>query len=1237
MRSKAAVSLLVAAAVVFLGVSRISAQTVSGTLSGHVADSSGGMMPKVKVTAKNEQTGGTREATTNEEGYYLISFLPVGSYQVTVAASGFKTVEKNGVVIELNKNTVSDFVLQPAALATAVEVKGGEIPLIETTVGELKHSLDAQAIENTPLPGRNFISLVEQIPGFQNAAWINSSNNPTNSTGSYAVFSGTGSRSATFQIDGVNNDDSSENQNRQNVNISSVRQFQVLTNAYSAEFGRGGGAVVLVQTKSGTNAFHGDLYDFIQNDIFNANGFFNNRAVPQVPRPIVRRNQYGGTLGGPILKDKLFFFGSGERVANVGSTSISRPIWLPSDGPRACAPGETARPGRAGEPLGNYCVDPSTHPNLQRDLAFMKAVMDLWKTPELSGKTPNDPTNCATLIGSGRANRCVRVDGLPLSFPDSDYAGKLDWLAGKSTTMGLRYQYSRQIRRSPRIVFGDNFGTVNNRQYNVGFTVTHVFNPRQTGEFRYGFGNRSTNQAVTDGDNFPAQFAPQLPIIRFADTAGVSGTVIGTSANVPINRHQQDHQFVYNHTIVFSRHTVRLGVDQRFQSLDDVASATHRGFWRFGTTAADAARIQAPFFNTNLMPPAWEGFTGWEEFLRGIITARSGSTFQKGYGTDTAENRFEETNLYVQDDLRLRRNLTLNLGVRWEGVSAPKEIRNRFSYGYKGDFNNVEPRFGFAWTPEAKNGFLEKLTGGPGHMVVRGGYGIAHSRAFQSIYSQSGLNFRAQPPNGFFGDFQNACINEMSDPSCGFVFTPGVALRSSEPACSRTATGCNGVKLPGGRLATSLLIPDKNLGLPYVQHWNLTLERQLPGRIALQIGYNGNRGIGSLFFQPLNTAQFPITSQAVLVNVNGIFQPVVFDKVCLNNSDPNCPNGSLTSFTLLSSTTASLAQKGIVVINGVPHGYISLNTTRITERRPDPNFGRNVAARNFGWSYYHAMVLKVTKATSRGLSFTGSWTWSKAIDTGSEATTTFVDTNTPTGQRDPARSLRGLSSFDARHRVVISYAYELPWMKSQQGVFGRILGGWMLSGVTTFQSGNPFTVTAGYDVNLDGEGSDRPGISDASFLYRSLGDGRAQSPCPTPVAPGLPCPDTLSQLQLPGSIFIPPAAGTTTAVGGNNIYLTPATDGTGTIGRNTFFGQGMNNFDVAISKSVRVREGMRLQLRMEWYNIFNRTMFDLPSARTVISSTTLGRITLQRNPFNYVNAARDNGSRMGQLAIRFIF
>lgn len=1201
--------------ILLLSAGVLSGQTVTGTLSGTVTDSSGAVIPGVEVAAKNEETGLTRSALSNDEGYYVMSFLPIGAYTVTVDLQGFQKIVKSGVLVELNKNTVSNFRLEVSTVGEVIEVTG-ETPAIETTTGEVKHSLDAKTIEDTPLPGRNFMSLVEQIPGFQNASWIGSSNNPTNSTGSYAAFNGQGSRSATFQVDGVNNDDSSENQNRQNVNISTIKEFQVLTNAYTSEFGRAGGAVVLVQTKSGTNKFHGDAYDFIQNDIFNANGFHRNArgsdpltGRPLLPRQTVRRHQYGGTFGGPVRfpgldgRDHLFFFASAERIRNKTSGTSTRFIFLPGEEARACNPGEVARPG------GPYCVDPATHPNLTRDLAFMRSVQSLWKTKELEGAVPNDPAACADLIASGRPNRCV-TRTVQNTFPDSDYTGRIDWKATESDSVAFRYQYSRQIRRSGRIVFGDNFGTANNRQYNLGLTATHIFSPRQVGEFRYGFGNRSTLQDVTDGN--------QIPTIRFASTlcdAPFCGTIIGTSTNVPINRRQHDNQLVYNHTLSLGRHTVKAGIDQRFQLLDDETGDRARGFWTFGSLDS-LASIRAR-----------TGFTGWENFLRGFVTA-----YQKGFGNPVAENRFGETNLYFEDKFALRRNFILNLGVRYEYVRAPEEIRDRFEYGYDDDRNNVEPRFGFAWTPSARGSWLGRLTGEPGQFVIRGGYGIYHSRLFQSIFSQNQLSIRTQPPNGFAAAFSGLCREEISDPSCGFVFTPGVA------SLSRTFTA-GGVRDIGGRLVSTQLVPNRNLQVPYVQQWNLTVERHLPGRMALHVGYSGNRGIGLPFYDHTgNSAIFPLTSRSLFVDVGGgNFKPVVFDRACTDFSDPICvvrtadgsisPNsGPLRIFSGLTSTTATLAQKGIVIENGVPHGYISVNTSRVDERRPDPNFTSLVDLKNFGWSYYHALVAKVSKRYSHGLSFTTAYTFSKTIDTGSEATFTGVDSNFPVGKKGgAAAALRGLSSFHAAHRFVASYSYLLPFLRAQQGLLGRVLGGWVMTGVTTLQSGNPFTVTAGYDINGDGLSGDRPRVKDLSLLGRSVDNGRQ--------IPGGGASNSISQNQLPGHAFIPAQSATISAL--DRVYL-PGSANEGTIGRNTFFGHGFNYTDMTAGKEFRIREEVKLVVRMELYNVFNRVTFDLP-ARTILSGTPLGRISGQRNPSNYVNAGRDNGSRMGQLGLRLVF
>lgn len=519
---------VVAVALSFVLPSRVDGQTVTGTIQGTVVDSTGAALPGASVTTTNLDTGATRDVVTNGVGFYTAPFLPVGRYSVTARLAGFATVVRNDVEVGLNQTRVADFQMKPAAVAETVTVVGASPP-INTVNAEVKGTLSAAQILDKPTinPG-SFLSLAEIFPGFQENP-TSGQNNPTASSGSSINFNGTGTRGATFQINGVNNDDSSENQNRQGAALSTIKEFQVITNTYSAEFGRGYGAVVLVQTKSGTNEWRGDAYEFFQdgNDLTALRQF-----APA--KPDNQRHQFGGTLGFPIRRNRLFGFVSIDRTKLDGSLNYARDILLPNE--------LTPRLTRGNDTPENR--------------AWITSIINRYPR----GVSPNDPRSnrtYATVIG--------------FDWPDEDYSGRLDWQRGADSVTG-RYQYTHQVRETDDVIVGEQTRQ-DNRQQNLGVTWTRVLSNSLVGEARYGLGLRDTNVNIGAGND--------TPIVRFTGSP-VSGTIIGNAGAFPILRDQRDHQFVANVSwLLKDAHTFKAGTDIRRQRLDDFADSNSRGLWQF--------------------------------------------------------------------------------------------------------------------------------------------------------------------------------------------------------------------------------------------------------------------------------------------------------------------------------------------------------------------------------------------------------------------------------------------------------------------------------------------------------------------------------------------------------------------------------------------------------------------------------------------------------------------------------
>ena len=510
------------------------AQTVTGTIQGTVSDTSGGVLPGASVVIRNMDTGAERTVVTNEAGFYNAPFVQLGRYVVTAALTGFGTVAREGITVALNTASVVDFKLDPK-ITDLVTVRGDATP-INLTKSEVKSSLSSEQIMDKPSvnPG-SFLALAETFPGFQENP-TSGQNNPTASSGSSINFNNTGTRGATFQINGVNNDDSSENQNRQGVALSTIQEFQVLKNGYSSEFGRGDGAVVLVQTKSGTNTLRGDAYLYRQDSDWNARGWF---AIPGSAKPVRTRNQYGITAGFPVIANKLFGFVNADITRTEGENAYVRDVPLPSEinGPWLTRGNDT----------------PANREFIQSVLARFPSTL-----------VPNDPRSNRTFAG------VVGID-----FPAYDYSGRLDWNMRGGQTLTTRYQYTRQVFETQDVIVGEQ-AYQNNKQQNVGVTWTHLFSNLVAGEARYGLGIRSTNVDIAAGND--------TPVIRFTGTP-VGPSIIGNAGQFPIHRDQTDHQFVYNLTAqLFQNHSIRAGTDIRRQQLDDLADNNSRGFWDFRTT-----------------------------------------------------------------------------------------------------------------------------------------------------------------------------------------------------------------------------------------------------------------------------------------------------------------------------------------------------------------------------------------------------------------------------------------------------------------------------------------------------------------------------------------------------------------------------------------------------------------------------------------------------------------------------
>jgi hypothetical protein len=794
--------------VVLAAAPNLSAQTFRGTILGTVTDPSGAILAGAKVTVKNTGTGLERSTETSADGSYSLPELPIGTYNVTVTQVGFQTFVATGVVLDVSAERRINAVLKPGQVSTTVEVAGEFLPQVETTSTEIGGTLTSDAIESLPVNGRDYQKLIFMNPGV-----AGSPDQITDSPGSYGVFSMNGSRgrSNNFLLDGTDMNDGYRNDPAINeagvfgdpatiLPLDAVAELKVISN-YEAEYGRNSGAVIDIVTKSGTNGLHGSALEYLRTNDLGARNFFNNVGGENP----FHNNQFGGSLGGPVVKDHTFFFfdyeGQRESGAQGGLSCVPDPAQIAAD--------KTAITGKGLQvnPVATSLLGFFPSPNVSG--AYGGSLVGM----EDSG-CPNGPDlSTATIFTNS-------VDSL---------IGKIDQNFVSGLLTG-RYYFGNSIQSFPfaQLAGGllPGFNTVTpTRVQLVSISYVKNVNPSQVNEARLGW-NRFAEQFYPQDHTFnpgsigldtgvtnPFDFGlPQVTVTGFSP--------VGATNSIPRRRVDSNWHFIDNYSWKIGRHDVKFGYEFRRTTIQLVQDNTFRG--KLGFSSASVSPLTP---NGGALTALLEGVPSSGEIAQGDTLRHD------------AENNHS---FYIQDEFRMTQRLTINYGLRWDYFGVVHEKNNLFyqmsaanggtevqvgSPGgpgslYNPDYNNFAPRIGLAYDFTGK-----------GQTVVRAGWGLFYDAFSQDI---------------FLGHVPYNC-----------AFCPGPAYAGVGPAAIYSA-GLSGNTLGNGPLFSGpaplgdFFGTDPNIRTPYVQNFNLNLQQQLGSKMVLQVGYVGAIGTKLFRFRDLN-------------------------------------------------------------------------------------------------------------------------------------------------------------------------------------------------------------------------------------------------------------------------------------------------------------------------------------------------------------------------------------------------
>jgi hypothetical protein len=1023
------------------------AQTHRASVRGRIVDQMGAILAGAKIKLVRDETNEERTAVSSAEGDFAISLLLPGAYRVEVEQAGFNKYVQQ-VTLAVNQELRLDVTLYVGN----PDIFFIDIPgQLNKDSASLSTVIGTRQIRGLPLDGRNFLELSLLVPGAAPAA--------PGSAGSVRgdfAFNINGARedANNFLLDGVYNIDPKLNTFGVKPPVDAVQEFEILSSTYDASFGRNPGAQVNVVLKSGANKLHGTAYEFFRNGALDARNFF---APASEPAPKYQRNQFGGSLGGPVIKDKTFFF------ADYEGTRVREGITLVTNVPTLAE-----RSGDFSQSLFAKPVIPGTNLPFPGD-----------RIPALH------PVGEKIAALYPRPNRAVPFQNFVSSPTQRDrndhFDVRLDHSLSQASELAVRYSFGDRNLFEP--FTGPTFSLVPGygndvlrRAQNVMISETHILSSALVNEARFAF-NRVASGVFLEGQGRSINNAVGLPELSsnprdfglsFITITGYSP--LGHEFNNPQRSATNTFQALDNATYARGRHLLKFGFDFRAAQQNAFRDVQSRG---------------------QLIFPSPSPFTGnaLADLLLGLPLRTLGARLD-----NHQHLRTESYNFYLNESFRLRPNLTLSAGLRYEYNSPAVDTEDRANVynpatralvrvgtngvprsGFDADKNNFAPRVGLAWT-----------LGSEGRTVLRTGYGV--------YYDQSPL----APGEGLYFNFPYFDLNI-------YFPLPGLPLTLSNPFPNNFP-----FPLPESGFAFQ---PDLRTG--YMQHWNLNVQQQIGKNRVFEAAYVGSKG-------------------TKLLSARDINQP-------RPSPQPQNP-------------------------------------------RPVPQFDSILFQESSANSSYHSLQLRFEQRLDAGLSVLTSYTWSKSLDNASGFFPSAGDSNFPQDSNNVGAE-RGRSSFDVRHRLSLSYSYDLPIGKGKallgdHGWLTSFLSGWQTYGIVTLQSGRPFTVALLSEIDNSNTG------------FANLGFGANDRP---------------NLVGNPSLADRTPDRWFNTAA-----FAFPPFGSFGNAGRNILDGPSYHNINASLVKNTMLKESVNLQLRAEFFNLFNRPNFNLPD--NFLGSPTFGRIRSAQSP-----------------------